>query len=154
LEYEVADQAEQWMPRDKWDALVRGKECPLCLPPTYLIAELRVCRLVLARNQAIKGYCMAIYADHVREPYELEFEQRTAFWEDMLQAGAALEKLFGADKMNFEILGNGVPHLHCHIKPRYYGDRWPSRPVPFDEQPLLLSPAEYQARTKLIRDAL
>ena len=150
----MADQADQWMPRDKWDALVRGEECPLCLPPTYLIAELRVSRLVLARNQEIKGYCMAIYENHVREPYELEFEQRAAFWEDILQAGAALEKLFGADKMNFEILGNGVPYLHCHIKPRYYGDRWPSRPVPFDEQPLLLSPAEYRARTNLIRDAL
>jgi diadenosine tetraphosphate (Ap4A) HIT family hydrolase len=142
------------MPREKWNALVRGEECPLCLPSSDLIAELRISRLVLARNQAVKGYCIAIYKGHIREPYELEFEDRTAFWEDILQAGAALERLFGADKMNFEILGNGVPHLHCHIKPRYYGDQWPARPVPFDGEPLLLGTAEYQARTKLIREAL
>jgi diadenosine tetraphosphate (Ap4A) HIT family hydrolase len=142
------------MPREKWDALVRGEECPLCLPSPDLIAELRVSRLVLARNQAVKGYCIAIYKGHLREPYELEFEDRTAFWEDILQAGSALERLFGADKMNFEILGNGVPHLHCHIKPRYYGDQWPSRPVPFDGKPLLLDAGEYETRAQLIREAL
>lgn len=150
----MANRAEQWMAREKWDALVRGEDCPLCLPSTYLIAELRVSRLVLARNQAVKGYCIAIYAEHVREPYELGVEQRTSFWEDVLEAGAALEKLFGADKMNFEMLGNGVPHLHCHIKPRYYGDQWPSCPVPFDEEPVVLTSDEYEGRAHLIRETL
>ncbi|PWT75060.1 MAG: hypothetical protein C5B60_05880, partial [Chloroflexi bacterium] len=43
------------------------------------------------------------------------------FFSDMMRVGKALEQTFNAVKLNFEILGNAVPHLHCHIKPRYYG---------------------------------
>lgn len=152
----MARQAERWMPRRKWDALVRGEGCPLCASPDpeRLIAELRVSRVILASNQAVPGYCMVIYRDHVREPYELDLEKRTAFWEDTLRVGATLQKLFMPAKMNFEILGNGVPHLHCHVKPRFYGDPWPTRPVPFDEEPLLLTPDQREERITLIRRAL
>jgi diadenosine tetraphosphate (Ap4A) HIT family hydrolase len=43
----------------------------------------------------------------------------------MMRVGQALETVFKPLKMNFEILGNAVPHLHGHIVPRYYGDPAP-----------------------------
>jgi diadenosine tetraphosphate (Ap4A) HIT family hydrolase len=56
--------------------------------------------------------------------------------------------------MNFEILGNAVPHLHCHVKPRYYGDPAPGRPIEVDARTVHLSATGYAERVGLIRDAL
>ena len=34
----------------------------------------------------------------------------------------AVAKAFGAEKMNYELLGNGDTHLHWHLFPRVSGD--------------------------------
>ena len=34
----------------------------------------------------------------------------------------AVSKAFGAEKMNYELLGNGDTHLHWHLFPRRSGD--------------------------------
>jgi diadenosine tetraphosphate (Ap4A) HIT family hydrolase len=72
----------------------------------------------------------------------------------MITVGAALERVCGALKINYQILGNSVPHLHCHIQPRYYGDPYPDRPVEPSAAPALLTPQEYQERANAVRDAL
>ncbi len=46
--------------------------------------------------------------------------------------------------MNYQILGNAVPHLHCHIVPRYFGDPAPGRPLEPWAQTHLLQPALYE----------
>jgi diadenosine tetraphosphate (Ap4A) HIT family hydrolase len=159
----ASTQLQQWMPREQWDALVRGENCPLCAEAAstnpinehgYTVADLTFSRLRLASNQSVPGYCILICKTHVREPYELTVQHRSAFFEDMMRAGSALEKVLDAIKMNFEILGNAVPHLHCHIKPRYYGDRAPSRPIHVEEQEVFLSPEEAEKRVAAIRAAL
>jgi diadenosine tetraphosphate (Ap4A) HIT family hydrolase len=153
----------EWMPRDKWDALVRGEDCPLCAelqrqePENEFgitICNLPMSKLRLVRNQYVPGYCVLICNRHVHEPYELSREEGIQFFEDMNRVGAALERVLGAIKMNFEILGNLVPHLHVHIKPRFYGDDAPSRPIWPDAKTVLLSPAEYAQRVQSIRTAL
>ena len=152
-----------WMPREQWDALVRGEGCPLCRdlaagtgPNAYrhVVADLAASQLWLAANQSVPGYCVLVHRRHVREPYDLPREERLAFFEDMAAAGQALERAFGAVKMNFELLGNAVPHLHCHIKPRYYGDPAPGKPIHPDERTLLLLAEEYAQRVGTIRRAL
>ncbi|MGI8826954.1 MAG: HIT family protein [Chloroflexota bacterium] len=153
----------EWMPRAEWDALVRGEGCPLCVEVAALesvntyghtIADLRLSRLRLASNQSVRGYCVLICSKHVREPYELSGKDRRAFFEEMMQAGQALESVFQSIKMNFEILGNAVPHLHCHIIPRYYGDRAPGLPIHPDEEVVHLTVEEYEQQVASIRSTL
>jgi diadenosine tetraphosphate (Ap4A) HIT family hydrolase len=38
---------------------------------------------------------------------------------DVQRAGNAIQKAVGAVRMNYAILGNAVPHVHCHIIPRF-----------------------------------
>jgi diadenosine tetraphosphate (Ap4A) HIT family hydrolase len=151
------------MPRERWDALVRGEGCPLCAEIAsgvesnayfHKIADLRISELRLAANQNVPGYCVLVCKQHVREPYELESDERALFFEDMMSAAQALEWVFAPTKMNFELLGNIVPHLHCHINPRQYGDPWPGSPVRPGEELVLLTPQEYRDRVERIRAAL
>jgi len=37
----------------------------------------------------------------------------------MVEVAHALDRAFTPKKMNYESLGNGVPHLHWHLVPRY-----------------------------------
>ena len=152
-----------WLPREKWDALVLGENCPLCeaVKPrgvdkgfSHFIADLSMGRLSLHNNQYIKGYCGLICYKHVREPYELPQDEQEQFWDDMMVCGMALEKTFGADKMNFQITGNLVPHLHAHIIPRYYGDAGGVKAADPNEQTVLLTPTEYRDRVEKIRQTV
>jgi diadenosine tetraphosphate (Ap4A) HIT family hydrolase len=56
--------------------------------------------------------------------------------------------------MNVRILGNAVPHLHCHIIPRFYGDPAPGKPLDPYGRRLTLAPEEYEQRLTLIRQGL
>ncbi len=153
----------QWMPRKEWDALVRGENCPLCglvkalgadNDSNYFVADLTISRLVLVNNQYVKGYCGLICHKHVREPYELPQDERELFFDDMMRAGMALENVYKADKMNFQILGNAVPHLHCHLEPRYYGDPSPNHPIDPEAATVVLKPEEYRKSVASIRHFL
>ena len=151
------------MPRERWDALVRGEGCPLCAALAsdaerddygLTIAELPSGRLRLAAEQYVRGYSVLIAHRHVREPYEVSDGEAAQFFADLMRAGRALERVLSPAKMNFEILGNEVPHLHCHLLPRYYGDPAPGRPIdPWAETVRL--PDDEQARlADAIREAL
>ncbi|MDR1821319.1 MAG: HIT family protein [Oscillospiraceae bacterium] len=57
------------------------------------------------------------------------------------RAGAALRKVTGAVKINYEMHSNSGAHLHIHLCPRYLDDDFPSMsmdlhissdPVPYD----------------------
>ncbi len=155
--------SQEWMPRERWDALVRGEGCPACVEVRsgeranehgYFVADLDVSRLRLAANQYVNGYCVLLCNTHVREPYELSTEERSLFFEDLMRVGQALETVFKPLKMNFNILGNAVPHLHAHILPRYYGDPEPHRPIDPSAAETFLEPEEYDRRVDLIRNAL
>lgn len=152
-----------WMPRERWEALVRGAGCPLCAEcqsaePVnehgYTVATLGLGFLRLSMNQFPPGYCVLICTKHVREPYHLTEEEQAIFFSDMMCVAQALERVFSPVKMNFEILGNLVPHLHVHIKPRYYGDPAPGRPVGPGDPIVTLTPQEYEERVRLIRAAV
>jgi diadenosine tetraphosphate (Ap4A) HIT family hydrolase len=154
---------DAWMPQGKWDALVRGEGCPLCAELTkkedsdeygYNVADLQLSRLRLNKNQYVKGYCVLICHKHVREPYELSRGERGKYFDDMCKSGQVLEKVFRADKMNFQILGNAVPHLHCHIIPRYLDDPAPHRPIDPNAGEVILKPEEYRNLIKDIRQVL
>ncbi len=152
-----------WMLREQWDALVRGEDCPLCAEITsqepvnqygYTVADLGMSRLRLAANQFVPGYCVLICKKHVRELYHLTLEERSRYVEDLVRTAQALEAAFHPLKMNFQFLGNAVPHLHYHIILRFYGDAAPGSPLDPNTGTRLLSVQAYEERVNLIRAVL
>jgi diadenosine tetraphosphate (Ap4A) HIT family hydrolase len=152
-----------WETRAEWQALVEGTNCPMCAtlkddpavtPYNYKIIAMRAGRLYLQRNQFIRGYCILIANTHVIELHQLEAAERTLFLEDMVRAGQALMQVLGADKLNYELLGNGMPHLHAHIKPRYLDETQMRRRIGQSAGERLLTDAEYQQQVRDIAAAL
>lgn len=150
-----------WLPRAEWVALRSGTGCPMCteIPDIdefgYTVARLSKSVLRLCRDQFSTGYSVLICTEHGPEPHSLEPADTTAFLADLTRAGEALERAFGADKMNYLMLGNSVPHLHAHLVPRYHGDPAPGAPyLPVDAPDVTVSEAAYQERVESIRRAL
>jgi diadenosine tetraphosphate (Ap4A) HIT family hydrolase len=69
----------------------------------------------------------------VAEPTQLSAEEASRYWLEVLEAGRALERHFEPVKMNYDLLGNLLPHLHTHVVPRYADDPKPGWPFPFPE---------------------
>ena len=67
---------------------------------------------------------------HVSEPFELDEPELSAFWAESMSVASTLSELMQPSKMNYEIHGNTIPHLHLHLYPRFAGD--PFQGIPID----------------------
>ncbi len=114
------------------------KKCWMCdyFSNTHLkkqplwIADLRVSTALVATNQICRGYTILIYnKSHKTELFQLRKKERIAYFEDLVKVAKAINDAFHPVKMNYELLGNVVPHLHWHIIPRKKSDpielHWP-----------------------------
>jgi diadenosine tetraphosphate (Ap4A) HIT family hydrolase len=60
----------------------------------------------------------------------LDEDEAARYWLDVLRVARALARHYQPLKMNYETLGNTVPHLHTHLLPRFVQDPAPGRPFP------------------------
>jgi diadenosine tetraphosphate (Ap4A) HIT family hydrolase len=82
---------------------------------------------------AIFGYVCVISKLHAVEPFDLSDAERSAFWQEAMAVSAALHRELHPIKMNYEIHGNTLPHLHMHILPRRSDDHFVGRPIDLKE---------------------
>ena len=74
---------------------------------------------VLGDPQITRGYCLLLPDPVVRDLNALTGEARRQFLDDMATLGDAVLAVTGAERINYEILGNVEPALHAHIIPRH-----------------------------------
>ena len=88
----------------------------------------------LVRADIQRGLSIVVWRGrHVVEPTELTAPEAAAYGADVLRAARALHAVFAPVKLNYDVLGNSVPHLHTHLVPRYADDPRPGWPFPFPE---------------------
>jgi diadenosine tetraphosphate (Ap4A) HIT family hydrolase len=80
----------------------------------YLIQEFEHSYLLLGEHQFFAGYCVLVSKKHYREMTDLPESMNQAFFQEMLKASKAIEKVFQPKKMNMCSLGNVVDHVHWH----------------------------------------
>ena len=88
----------------------------------WFVKELETGYVVIGDHQHFKGYTLFLCKEHKIELYQLNYETKMKFLEEMSVVAEAVAKAFGAEKMNYELLGNGDTHLHWHLFPRVSGD--------------------------------
>ncbi|MFM7149174.1 MAG: HIT family protein [Gemmataceae bacterium] len=72
--------------------------------------------------QFYQGYCVLASRKHARELFDLTDEERKTYLEEMCLLARAIHHAFQPLKLNYELLGNQVSHLHWHVFPRYGED--------------------------------
>jgi diadenosine tetraphosphate (Ap4A) HIT family hydrolase len=144
-------------------AVRRGEGCEACqqgrpdeLPIGVRIFTGRVSDAYLRRANIQRGYTVVVWRGrHVAEPTELSSGDATAYWLEVLRVAQALETHLKPVKMNYNVLGNSLPHLHTHVIPRYANDPRPGWPFPFPEDdPPPIDAAVLQADIAALRQLL
>jgi diadenosine tetraphosphate (Ap4A) HIT family hydrolase len=121
--------------------LKRGEGCPMCEQgrpeetahgARFFAGE--VADAYLQRSKIQRGYSVVVWRGrHVAEPTELSEQEAAQYWLDVLEAGRRIERALRPVKLNYDVLGNSLPHLHTHVVPRYADDPKPGWPFPFPE---------------------
>jgi diadenosine tetraphosphate (Ap4A) HIT family hydrolase len=112
-------------------------DCPFCrrlaalheLPPAELVCQLPDSVVFLGPWQYYHGYCVVVSRRHARELYDLAVEARRGYLDEMCLVARAIGECFRPHKLNYELLGNQVPHLHWHLFPRSSTDPEALQPV-------------------------
>ena len=84
-----------------------------------VIAQMRSGWAVLGDPQITHGYCLLLPDPVVSDLNALTADARQQFLDDMAALGDAVLAETGAERINYEILGNVEPALHAHLIPRH-----------------------------------
>lgn len=88
----------------------------------YFVKELETGYVVIGDNQLFKGYTLFLCKVHKTELSMLDREFKIKFLEEMSVVAEAVQNATSAEKMNYEMLGNGDAHMHWHLFPRREND--------------------------------
>ena len=139
--------------------MTERSECSACTgqwpQPGQRIADFDQSIAYLHDDQFFPGWTLLVLKRHATEIWELERGERHALMDGVADVARALAAVYDAKKMNYELLGNELPHIHWHLVPRRADDPAPRRPVwTHAHEPRPLSPAEQRARIDAIRARL
>jgi diadenosine tetraphosphate (Ap4A) HIT family hydrolase len=145
---------------ESWEQITERENCPVCSqlpmpegtvdvvesPSSWLNAGPRVC---------LRGQCCVTSKVHAVELYDLTDDELLSFMRDVSAYAKALKSVTNAVKVNYEIHGNTVPHLHLHLFPRYRDDPFPGRPIDYRRVKLdIYGPGEFERFIASMRSAL
>jgi diadenosine tetraphosphate (Ap4A) HIT family hydrolase len=132
------------------------------LSANELVCELPYSVVLLGPWQRYQGYCIVVSRSHVTELSQLD--TRHLFLGEMCLVARAIETCFHPKKLNYELLGNQVPHLHWHVIPRYADDPDAANPIWFaveraktddaERQRLMARPMSAEQTANVLREQL
>jgi diadenosine tetraphosphate (Ap4A) HIT family hydrolase len=113
-----------WSSPAEWERAKGVDQCPVCLDggPNNVLVPFRAGFATGGVSAPVPGYVCLVARRHVVEPFELPTVELGQFWLEAMTIGRALHALLAPPKINYEIHGNSMPHLHMHIYPRSADD--------------------------------
>jgi diadenosine tetraphosphate (Ap4A) HIT family hydrolase len=84
----------------------------------------------LHRTPRLPGYSFVTWRGrHVADPTMLEPDEFSRYWADVSTVARAIESVYEPCHLNFQLLGNAMPHVHTHVVARYLDDEAPEHPI-------------------------
>ncbi len=121
----------------------------------HYIGDLGLTKAYLFDDQFFAGWTVLILKNHRTELFQLTREERMELIEEVSRVGEALAKIFEVRKINSELLGNQIPHIHWHVIPRLKSDPDSLKPVwCVSHDPVRLSTGFLEERLYQIRTTL
>ncbi|MDF0645125.1 MAG: HIT family protein [Nitrospira sp.] len=121
----------------------------------HFIADLGLSNAYLYDDQYFPGWTVVVFKRHATELFHLAPTERIQLMEEVNVAAKALADTFGAKKINYELLGNQLPHIHWHVIPRLTTDPAPLEPVwRVPHEPIRLTGEDLQKQLQCIARAI
>lgn len=95
----------------------------------FFVKELETGYVVLGDFQFFRGYTLFLCKEHVAELHLLSPRFKKRYLEEMSLVAEAVWNWVNPEVLNYEALGNAIPHLHWHIFPRHKDDPLPKKPI-------------------------
>jgi len=142
-----------WSAPAEWAKRRTADGCVICRSggPLDVIAELPSCWVTAPRTAPLPGYVCVVARRHVNEPFEMDSEEQSRFWQEAMVVALSVASVVQPIKMNYEIHGNTLPHLHLHLFPRYSDDPYVGGPIDPRMASFERSDAETEALASAIR---
>lgn len=87
-----------------------------------LVWEFSTSVVFLGPWQFYEGYCIVTARQHLAELFEMCPEDRKTIMDEVALVAEAIHRVTKPRKINYEWLGNQVPHMHWHLFPRQQTD--------------------------------
>ena len=95
----------------------------------HFIADLGLSKVYLHDDQFFPGWTVVVFQRHATELFQLAPTDRFQLIEEVNRVAKTLAEVYPVKKMNYELLGNQLPHIHWHLIPRLSSDPAPLEPV-------------------------
>lgn len=95
----------------------------------HFIADLGLSQAYLHEDQFFPGWTVVVFRRHATELFQLAPTERMQLMEEVTLVAKTLAQAYDARKINYELLGNQLPHIHWHLIPRLATDPAPLEPV-------------------------
>ena len=122
----------------KFHSRTEEANCPCCnqlpMPGGDVdIAELEYSYVTAERKAQgrLFGKCHVLIKKHYVNFEDIPADEMAGYMHEIQLVAKALGKVTGAVKINYEIHANSLPHIHCHLFPRYLDDDFPSMPIDY-----------------------
>ncbi|MFW6064765.1 MAG: HIT family protein [Candidatus Natronoplasma sp.] len=145
---------------NEWKEMNELENCPVCnsdsMPEGMIdLYELEHSWLNSEPVECMKWACHVTAKYHGPELHDLKEEELFGFMKDLQIYSKALKEVTSAVKINYEIHGNTLPHLHVHLYPRTMDDPFPGKPIDYDEKrDDIYEEGEYDGFVKKMRQKL
>jgi diadenosine tetraphosphate (Ap4A) HIT family hydrolase len=93
------------------------------LDSSTVLREGALWRVALNRNQDLLGKAVLVLRREADDVLDVTGEEWASFTEELRRVRAAVDALFRPDAWNHAFLMNADPQVHCHVVPRYAGER-------------------------------
>lgn len=118
----------------------------------HFIADCGLTRAYLHDDQFFPGWTLLVLKQHATELFDLSRDERCNLIEEVSAVAAVLSGEWRAVKINYELLGNQLPHIHWHVIPRLPQDPAPLEPVwRIPHEPVRLTPDAIASMVERLR---
>ncbi|MBX3326201.1 MAG: HIT family protein [Nitrospira sp.] len=123
--------------------------------PDHFLEDLGLSKAYVHDDQFFPGWTVLVFRRHVTELFHLTPSERSQLIEEVSRVANALSEIYQAKKINYELLGNQLPHIHWHVIPRLPDDPAPLEPVwRVPHTPVSLTGSMLQHTINQLRSAL
>ncbi|PJA78558.1 MAG: HIT family protein [Nitrospirae bacterium CG_4_9_14_3_um_filter_51_5] len=109
------------------------QSCNICVGAwplkDHFLVDCGLTKAYVFEDQFFAGWTVLVLKEHVSELFDLSKDARGMLMEEVSHVAKTLAQVFDAKKINYELLGNQVSHIHWHLIPRLKTDPDPLKAV-------------------------